>query len=179
MAQHSIQPLSPENWQGHEIMFKDYAENCYHIDVAQTDGGFNVSLQKRPLGKRKKIEYPEKLFQPWLKDVKAWGIIENGKLIAVIETSAGDRNRLYISELWVDERYRRLGIAKSLMDTAKKRAKDEKFRAIFLETRSCNEHAISFYISQGFTLIGFDTCVFSNEDIENYSVPLKFGYFMK
>jgi len=49
---------------------------------------------------------------------------------------------------------------------------------VYLQTWSCNEHAIDFYLSQGFKLIGFDSCPFSNEDVEKFNVPLKLGYFL-
>ena len=175
--EYKIQELEKEKWQGHEIMFCDYADSVYSMEIKREDGGFSVLLIKKPLEQRKEIKYPNKLFEPWLTNIKAWGVIESGQLIAVIETAAGNDNRLYVSELWVDEAYRRRGIATALMNTAKARAVEEKRRAIYLETRSCNEHAIDFYISQGFTLIGFDCCAYSNEDIKRNNVPLKLGYF--
>jgi len=174
---HKIQELDKKKWQGYEIMFCDYADSVYSMEILREDNGFSVRIVKKPLETRREIKYPNKLFEPWLNNVKAWGVIENEQLIAVIETAVGNDNRLYISELWVDEKYRRQGIATALMNMAKKRAIEEKCRVIFLETRSCNEHAIDFYISQGFTLIGFDSCAFSNEDINRDNVPLKLGYF--
>ncbi|MCL2576778.1 MAG: GNAT family N-acetyltransferase [Defluviitaleaceae bacterium] len=170
-----IQALEKEKWQGHEIIFSDYADNCYDVDVTLENKNFSVSLNNKPLEQRRTIKYPNSLFASWLKDVQAWGVIDNNNLIAIIETASSDNNRLYISEMWVDEKHRRKGIATALLNVVKQRAIDEKRRAIFLETRSCNEHAIAFYISQGFTLIGFDSCAYSNDDIETFNVPLKFG----
>jgi ribosomal protein S18 acetylase RimI-like enzyme len=80
--------------------------------------------------------------------------------------------------LWVDEGYRRQGIAANLIEIAKTRANDENLRTVYLQTWSCNEHAIAFYLSQGFKLIGFDSCANSNEDARKYNVPLKLGYFI-
>lgn len=176
---YEIVTLEKEKWQGHEIIFSDYADSCYALETVKMNDSFSITLNKKPLESRKEIKYPNRLFEPWLNEVQAWGVIENNQLVAVIETAASNNNRLYISELWVDEKYRRKGIANALMNVAKKRAIDEKRRAIFLETRSCNEHAISFYISQGFSLIGFDSCAYSNDDIGKYNVPLKFGYLIQ
>ena len=44
-------------------------------------------------------------------------------------------------------------------------AVSQKRRAIILETQSCNTNAIGFYLHQGFELIGFDTCCYTNNDI--------------
>jgi ribosomal protein S18 acetylase RimI-like enzyme len=177
---YQIQPLTKEKWQGHEIFFSDFADNCYDVKITHEQNKFSVLIEKQPLKKREIIKYPQKLFTTGYADVKAWGVFDGERLIAGVETGVESRSkspRLYISLLWVDEDYRRKGIAAALISTAKKRAIDESFRAVFLETWSCNEHAVAFYLSQGFRLIGFDNCANSNEDVEKYNVPLKLGYF--
>jgi len=47
-----------------------------------------------------------------------------------------------------------------------------------LETQSCNEAAIAFYLAYGFSLIGFDACCYGNKDIEGKEVRLEFGLFL-
>ena len=59
-----------------------------------------------------------------------------------------------------------------------KDAKLQNRRAIILETQSCNARAISFYRSQGFELIGYDTCCYTNRDIARHEIRFNFGYFM-
>lgn len=179
--EYNIQLLDKEKWQGHQVIFSDFADNCYKIEIVNNKNDFSVIIKKVPLKERKIIKYTNILYDSGHKDVKVWGIIENNQLIAGIETGVeqwSKNPRLYISKLWVNDEYKRKGLASTLMDTVKKYAIDNQYRAIYLETWSCNEHAISFYISQGFKLIGFDTCPFSNEDIEKFNVPLKFGYFI-
>jgi hypothetical protein len=63
------------------------------------------------------------------------------------------------------------------MDKAKEVAAAQKRRAIILETQSCNTNAIGFYLSQGFELIGFDTCCYTNNDIGRHEVRINLGYF--
>jgi len=179
--EHEIQLLEREKWQNHEVYFSDFADSCYDIKISHENNGFSVRMNKVPLTERKIIKYPQRLLTSSDSTLKAWGVIENGQLVAGIETIVeGDSksSRLYVSLLWVDESYRRQGIAAALINKAKARAKEEKLRAVYLETWSCNEHAIAFYVSQGFQLIGFDSCPFTNEDIEKYNVPLKLGYFL-
>jgi len=151
--EYKIQELKKEEWQDYEIMFCDFANYYYDINISNENNNTSILICKKPLETRKDIKYSNKLFGHWLKDVKTWGII-------------------------IDEKYRRQGFATSLMKIAKERAVNENFRVLYLETRSCNEHAINFYFSQGFKLIGLDTCAYSNEDIEKNNVPLKFGYFL-
>ena len=47
-----------------------------------------------------------------------------------------------------------------------------------LETQSCNVRAIAFYRSQGFELIGFDSCCYTNLDVERHEIRFDFGYFL-
>ena len=175
--EYQIQLLDKEKWQGHEVYFSDFADNCYAIEITHDVGKFSVLMTKQPLEERRIIKYPQKLFTYVHKDVKSWGVFDGEQLVAGIETGV-EGSRLYISLLWVDEAYRRKGIAAELVDIAKKRAAQETLRAVYLNTWCCNEHAIDFYLSQGFKLIGFDSCANSNNDIEKYNVPLKFGYLL-
>lgn len=179
--EHKIQLLEKEKWQCYEAYFSDFADSCFGIETLHESNAFSVFMRKIPLKERKIIKYPQQLFSSNNTTVKAWGIVENDQIVAGIETSIEDNSknpRLYVSLLWVDEKYRRQGVASALVTKAKERAKDEKLRAVYLQTWSCNEHAIDFYLSQGFKLIGFDSCPFSNEDVEKFNVPLKLGYFL-
>jgi len=178
---YAIQLLEREKWQNHEVYFSDFADNCYDIKISHENNDFSVRMNKVPLKERKIIKYPQRLLSSSDATLQAWGVIENGQLVAGIETiveSHSKNSRLYVSLLWVDEEYRQQGIASALIGKAKERATEEGLRAVYLETWSCNEHAIAFYVSQGFQLIGFDSCPFTNEDIVKYNVPLKLGYFL-
>jgi len=48
-------------------------------------------------------------------------------------------------------------------------------RALALETQSCNDPAISFYKSCGFSFIGCDLLAYSNDDIARQEVRLEMG----
>lgn len=85
---HNIIPLEREQWQSYKLPFHYISHNYY-----------------------------DKLFQPHWDDVKAWGIVEDGRLLAAIETSVeGWSNRLRVTELWIDDAYRRQGIGTALMN---------------------------------------------------------------
>ena len=106
-------------------------------------------------------------------------VSESGELLACIEVCPEEwSNRLVVTELWVSEELRRKGVGKRLMDKAKEVAVRQKRRAVILETQSCNTNAIGFYLHQGFELIGFDTCCYSNEDIARREVRVNLGFFL-
>lgn len=101
------------------------------------------------------------------------------ELLACIETCPEEwSNRLIITELWVHETMRRQGVGHQLMEIAKEQARRENRRAVILETQSCNTGAIAFYRKEGFRLIGFDSCCYSNQDVQRREVRLDMGYFL-
>ena len=81
-----------------------------------------------------------------------------------------------ITELWVADRFHRMGLGTCLMNLVKEKAKAQGRRAIMLEAQSCNVRAIAFYRSQGFQLIGFDSCCCANNDVARHEVRFNFGY---
>jgi len=172
----NIVPITKERWNNHVLKFHYTSKNYYDVAISCDSNCFNVSFTKRPFDTQVSKSFEDKLFQPWNEDVKSWGIIENDNLVAVIETAVESwSNRLRISELWIDDAHHRQGIGTALMDIAVQRAKDENRRMIILETQSCNENAIAFYLAYGFTLVGFDACCYGNDDIAKKEVRLEFG----
>ena len=123
-------------------------------------------------------DFSDRLYQDWWEDACAWGVVEEGRLIAAIETDRENwSNRLRVTELWVDDDHQRRGLGRALMNVAKEQAWLERRRAVILETQSCNVNAIGFYLHEGFTLIGFDSCCYSNRDLERKEVRLELGWF--
>ena len=178
-----IIPLNREKWQDYEFPFHYISHNYYDVKIMRSDSGFDVSFIKKPFDTPYEYEYlPNehfKLFEPHWDKVKAWGIVENGRLIAVIETAVEEwSNRLRVTNIWVDENYHRKGIGAALMDISVQRAKEEKRRVLMLETQSRNEGAISFYLDYGFTLIGFDACAYQNDDLDRKEVRMELGIFL-
>ena len=177
-----ITPLEREQWQGYVLPFHYVSYNYYDVEITRTGDNFNVSFVKKPFDTP--FEYTpakdyDKLFQPHWEQVKAWGIIEGERLIAVVETAVEEwSNRLRVTELWIDDDHRRQGIGKALMDIAVDRAREEKRRAIMLETQSRNENAIAFYLAYGFTLIGFNACEYQNNDLDRKEVRMEMGILL-
>jgi len=181
MEPFEIQILDREKWQNYMLDFAYTSDSYYNVAINQTPEGFSASFIKRPFAEP--FVNPnttfDKLYQPHWGGATAYGIVENGALIAAIETWAEEwSNRLRVTELWVDKTYHRRGIGTALMNVAKEQARRQKRRAIILETQSCNTNAIAFYLSQGFTLIGFDACCYGNRDLDRHEVRMEMGFFL-
>lgn len=188
-GQYKIIHLPKEQWKNVPIPMRyttdayfdvkiEKAENSFHVDMVKTN--LSVPISHYP----EEYDFPDKLYQEHWEKAFAWGIVEEheGKqeLVACIETCPEDwSNRLMITELWVHEKLRRKGIGHALMEIAKQQANLEHRRAIILETQSCNVPAISFYLQEGFELIGFDSCCYSNRDIDKKEVRIDLGYFLR
>ena len=181
MNEYQILPLEREQWQDYRLEFHYLSNHYYDVEIDCSDKGFLVSFAKKQFDPpfEKMPDDTDKLFQPWWNDIKAWGIVERGRLLAVIETAIEEwSNRLVVTEFWVDEPLRRKGIGTALMNIAVRRAKDEKRRVIMLETQSRNEGAIAFYLGYGFSLIGFDACAYQNNDLHRREVRMNMGIYL-
>lgn len=183
--EYKIIHLPKDEWKGYVIPMEYTANNYYDVKITQNTKGFRVGFTKKSHKTpfvRSWLDNPNPqdfLYADWWEKAWAWGVVEDGRLKAVIETVPEEwSNRLRITELWVEKDLRGKGVVKRLMNIAKEQARLERRRAIILETQSCNEKAIGFYLSQGFSLIGFDACCYSNRDIKNKEVRLELGYFL-
>jgi len=181
--------LPKAEWEGAVIPMRYTTEEFYDVKIEKKAGGYHVAICKdrfaAPVSHYpEEYDFPDKLYQPHWEKAFAWGIVSEAhgerQLLACIETCPEEwSNRLIVTELWVDESLRRRGIAHELMAVAKEQAVLEHRRAIILETQSCNTAAISFYQKEGFELIGFDSCCYTNHDVERKEVRINMGYFLR
>lgn len=177
--------LPKENWKGVPIPLVTRSDSYYDVEIAPMDNeGCTIRLVRKKAEKEiihtpEEYDFPDSLYQDHWEKAQAYGIVgDNGELLACIEVCPEEwSNRLMVTELWVDDSLRKQGIGKMLMDKAKEIAKLQNRRAIILETQSCNTNAIGFYLHQGFELIGFDKCCYTNKDIERREVRINLGYF--
>lgn len=175
--------LPKDKWEGTIVPIKYTTDLYYDVSVNKTDKGFTIELEKKEFSEpvthdAEEYEFPDKLYQDYWENAFAWGVLVKDELIAAIETDQELwSNRLRITELWVAEKYQKQGIGHALMEIAKEQVRRERRRALILETQSCNVNAIDFYLHEGFTLIGLDTCCYKNNDLQRKEVRLELGWF--
>ena len=183
MKNHIIHKLRKDIWKGTLLPIEYTSKEYYDVNMQRTDDGFQISIQKKKFTKPfihslEDCEYQDKLYEDWWEDAEAFGIIEDNKLLAAIEICPESwTNRLIITELFVDEKLRGQGYGKKLLDIAKKITVDKDYRTLILETQSSNINAVDFYLHEGFTLIGFDSCCYTNTDLERKEIRLNMGWF--
>lgn len=183
--EYEIVPLPKDQWKGTMIPMGYTTHKYMDVVVQESETGAEIKFEEKLLDEPishypEEYDFPDKLYQEHWEKAYAWGVLKDGALIACIETCPEEwSNRLMVTELWVHEDFRRIGIAHRLMAVAKEQARLERRRAIILETQSCNVGAISFYKTEGFRIIGFDTCCYSNNDIERKEVRLDLGIIVE
>lgn len=180
-----IVELPKEVWKGVTIPLVTRSDSYYDLEIRPLDSsGCVVSLTRKQAEEEivhipEEYDFPDSLYQEHWENAEAFGIVsEDGNLLACIEVCPEEwSNRLMVTELWVSDELRHQGIGKRLMDKAKEIAASQNRRAVILETQSCNTNAIGFYLHEGFELIGFDTCCYTNNDIGRREVRINLGYF--
>ena len=182
---YDIVALPKEKWKGTVVPLTMVSDSYYDVELSPLDSeGCTVALVRKAAEKRivhtpDEYDFPDKLYQDYWENAEAYGVVgAAGELLACIEVCPEEwSDRLMVTELWVSEALRGQGLGKRLMDKAKEIAVLQKRRAIILETQSCNTNAIEFYLHQGFELIGFDTCCYTNNDIGRREVRINLGFF--
>jgi GNAT superfamily N-acetyltransferase len=183
MKELKIQELSKENWKGTLLPVSYLSDYYYDIWIEKTEDGFHIPIKKKHFEATFRHlpedgEYPDRLYEDWWENARAFGIVEDGTLLAAIEICPEEwSNRLLITELFVGEEIRGQGYGRKLIDLAKTITIQNKYRVLMLETQSSNVNAVDFYLHEGFTLIGFDTCCYTNNDIERIEVRFNMGWF--
>ena len=180
-----ITALPKEKWKGTRIPLTTRSDSYYDFEIDPLDSeGCTVRITRKPAEKTivhtpEEYDFPDSLYQDHWEDAEAYGVVgDDGMLLACIEVCPEDwSNRLLVTELWVTDELQGKGIGKRLMDKAKEVAVAQGRRAIILETQSCNTNAIGFYLHQGFEIIGFDTCCYTNNDIGRREVRINLGFF--
>ena len=183
MAPVIIKRIYKKDFEGTVLPIKYTTEEYYDVSLTHTESGWKTKFSKAKFPSPvthtpEEYDYPDKLFQKHWKGAVAYGAFDDGKFVGAVELYPEKwANRIRVTELWIDEEYRRHGIGKRLMDIAKETARKRGARMLILETQSCNFNAINFYLHEGFDLVGFLSCDYSNADLERNEVRLELGWF--
>ena len=178
-----IEFLPPERWKGTPIPLEYTTEYYYDVAIHRTPTGCDIPIVKRCFDApvthtQAENDFPDGLYTDWWEKAEAYGVVEDGELLAVIEVCPEEwSKRMTVTELWVAPKLRGQGWGRRLIELARARTTEGGYRALILETQSCNVNAVEFYRHMGFELIGFDTCCYTNRDIERREVRFNMGWF--
>lgn len=124
--------LEKEKWKDTPLVMDYQSEAYYDVLLAAHKEGFRLDVFKKLFDvpytfSSKDKGYPDKLYEDYREDPYAWGYLDGERLVAALETSSENwSNRLRISELFVEETYRRKGLGHHLMAIAKEQTRREK-----------------------------------------------------
>lgn len=120
-----IQSLSMEKWEGYDLDFRYEASDYYDADIKCDSGEFCATFIKKPFSTPVTKHFKSNLFPDYWDSAQAFGVFQDDCIIACLEIWKEEwSNRLRVTELWVDEKYRRQGIGRELMNFAKKKARE-------------------------------------------------------
>jgi len=164
---------------GKAILFTYTTTHYYDVRTLAYDGVGGFQLARVPFAEPQTKQFKSSLFEDYLQEPRLFCAQEDGEWLGVAEVSReGWNNRLRVSNLWVREEWRYQGIGKLLMARVIEVARELGCRAVVLETQSCNDPAIRFYRSCGFSLIGLDMISYTNQDVTRHEVRLEMGLIL-
>ncbi|WP_332649536.1 GNAT family N-acetyltransferase [Lysinibacillus sp. 54212] len=162
---------------GKKAVYKYTSEKYYEISMPRRDNGWNISLVEERFAAPFVKELEEEIFEQYKEGSEVYLADHKGEEAAIMVIQKMDwNNTLLIHDLYVDDRFKKNGIGRCLIEVAKKRAIELGVRSIILETQTSNYPAIQFYLKNGFELIGFNSISYTNEDIKNNEVCIEMGY---
>lgn len=167
--------LSREKYQHYQLVFTYEAKAYYDVRMRTSENVFSLEMVKTPCKPEKK-EFVDYLFAPHWDDPHVYGLFDGATMLAIMEVTPENwNNRFRITNLLVREGYRRRGLGSLMITKAKELARSQRRRALILETQSCNVAAIAFYQQCGLSIMGFNACEYSNEDIARHEVRIEMG----
>ena len=170
-----ISELPREQFEGYQVVFSYESKAYYDLKMRQSENVFALELVRTPCVPTHK-EFVDHLFAPHWDDPHAYGLFDGRNMLAILEVTPEEwNNRLRVTNLCVSDGHRRKGYGSLLITKAKEIARAQRRRALILETQSCNTAAISFYMAQGLSFMGFNACEYSNEDVQKHEIRLEMG----
>lgn len=171
-----IVPLPQAQFQGCAIEFRYVTTVCYRAECRASEDGFALCFVRTALPAPKEKSFTDHLYEPWLEQPAAFGVLQEGRLAACIEMCMETwNNRARVAELWLQADWRRRGVGRALWARGLQWAREQGARALVLETQSCNAPAIAFYRAMGMQLVGCDLAAYTNADAERDEVRMELG----
>ena len=169
----TVKKLNHEEYKGRKYRTEILSDRYLSIEPDGEGFAMKWVLSDEPL----RMSVSDDMLQDWLDHPAAYGAFEEDKLAGYVEGFLEKWNNRYrISNICVfDSADRRNGTGTALMEAILKEAVQSGARMAVLETQSFNFKAISFYIKNGFEIIGFDRYAYSNRGPEEHNMRVEMG----
>ena len=159
-----------------KLSYRYVTAGYFDVSVVREKESWKIEVTQKPLEQPLEKGFAGTLFEEHIQEPRAFAVVLNDEQVGWIELGYEKwNNRMRVWDFLVKDEYRRKGIGTLLMSYAVKVAKEKGARMLVLETQSCNVAAISFYLKQGFNLVGLDSAAYSNTDIEKKEVRIELG----
>ena len=117
------------------------------------------------------INFTDEMVRSWLKQSDENGteyyvVYDKCDIVAIMIIMYNTIDCFEVLSLVVDEKYRRLGLAASLLEKAEKLAKDKGFRAVTIKVFADNSRMLSLVIQKGYKPVKIEYRIrFDGEDM--------------
>lgn len=166
--------LEREKYEYFELHYTYFTDERFEAIYSESKDGFKLEFVRRRLKERFTRSCYDTFYQPYWFNPQAYALCDNGTVKAYFEIDREEwNNRLRITQLLVDEKYRGEGIGSIVVDFVRRMAVEEEYRMVIVETQSCNTRAIDFYLKNGFKFIGSNIMFYSNDDIAEEEVMIE------
>ena len=141
---------------GGELRYIFDTSACYVPEVTQTGDGFELRLNPVSMPRRH-IDYITRIYDPRLVNARVVSLLDHtGERVGYVETASEHEGCiLRVTNLLVEDEYRRRGYGSLLITRAKAQAKSVGAVSLRVWVAGVNAGAVRFFLRQGMTLAGF------------------------
>lgn len=152
-----------------EIDHSCKTDYVWQMDRSFEVGQMAISFREIRLPRSVRIEYPhsrDQITEAWKKASVILMAVLGGIPVGYVSIAEHSAPRTaWVTDLAVDEHYRRQGIASALLLSTQNWASPRNFRRILLEMPSKNFSAVHLALKMGFEFCGYNDQYYANQDI--------------
>jgi len=174
-----LEDLEPEDFR--RVMTGYTTKRKYTVEKAENSDLIAITMRLTALSEPYVKIFPHprdemRRYQQIVKQGTSIGAFDGDRLVGLAIAELREWNRsLWVWEIGVDEKYRRKGIGRELVEALVQIGENLNLRVIVCETQNTNVTAIEFYKATGFEIDGIDLSYYTNEDATRGEVAI----FMK
>ncbi len=148
--------LPKAEFSGGELRYIFDTTACYQPAIRADGDSFAISLTVQPIP-HQHVDYITSIYEPRLIDPHVWTLIDNlGERVGYVELAQERQGQVArITNLLVEDEYRRRGYGSLLVSKARTQAKAAGAVSLRVFVSGFNAGAVRFLLRQGMTAVGF------------------------